>query len=254
MTVVTINNPQGIYYGVYDNAGTYTQASLINPPTHFAVLDEIPTVAGQYCGIVYAQGDVVDPFYYDAEIECYFAPESIGHESGLISVFEADSTIGGEMTGEGVEESVAQEYHQGVDIFLNPVGFDCQICHGDIRTVAGFNSMVFTLLFTDARASKDQVAISKKRRGWICDRNKEIFRSRLWLKDQSRIEQIDLNEIEEYCLEALSYMTENNICSNIRAEAVRDGNKEVGANLFFEIGQDIIEMYVKIWGNTPDEA
>lgn len=57
MTAVTINNPQGVYYGVYDNAGTYTQASLINPPTHLAILFEIPSTAGRYNADIIAQGD-----------------------------------------------------------------------------------------------------------------------------------------------------------------------------------------------------
>lgn len=209
MTAVTITNPQGIYYGVYNDGGDYTQSDLSNPPTHFAVLDEEPATPGIYNANVYEQGDEVEAVNYLTDVDVYFSPESLGNEYGLLSVSEADSTLDGEIAGEGIEEEVSEKNYEGVDVFLSPFGFDCEISSGDIRTVAGFDSMMFTLLFTDARASKDQVTISKKRRGWIGDRNKEIFRSRLWLKGQSRIEQIDLNEIEEYCLEALAYMTEN---------------------------------------------
>jgi hypothetical protein len=59
---VTITTPNGTkYYGVYDNAGTWTQATAINNATALAVLDSIPTVAGSYDGTVYEADEVHTP-------------------------------------------------------------------------------------------------------------------------------------------------------------------------------------------------
>lgn len=225
-----VDQTHNVFFGKLNGPGVYSVADLSVYPVGSEIVIPVDT----------------------ALMNVFFIADEEGYYSGLMSLIGES----GVLTDDGfVSGEVAQDRKRELDtdVYIDFETFDCQICSGDIRTVAGFDSMILTLLFTDARASKDQVTISKKRRGWIGDRNKEIFRSRLWLKDQSRIEQIDLNEIEEYCLEALSYMTENNICSNIMADAVKT-KRAVGVNLFFEIGQDVLERYVKLWEDTPDEA
>ena len=48
---ITITTPlKTREYGVYDNAGTWTQSDGVNLATALAVLDEIPTIAGNYDG------------------------------------------------------------------------------------------------------------------------------------------------------------------------------------------------------------
>jgi hypothetical protein len=61
IAIHTVNGTK--YFGVYDNGGNWSQATLENLATAFAVLDEIPTIAGSYDGIVYEDTDT----YYEAD-------------------------------------------------------------------------------------------------------------------------------------------------------------------------------------------
>ena len=78
------------YYGVYDNAGTWTQADGVNVPTHFAVLHEIPTANGTYSGTVYAEDDTFTP---DNTITVTARPITTGVTTGNI-VTVSDGTEG----------------------------------------------------------------------------------------------------------------------------------------------------------------
>lgn len=60
--MIAINTVNGTkYFGVYDNAGTWTQADALNLATTLAVLDEVPTIAGSYDGTVYEDGETHTP-------------------------------------------------------------------------------------------------------------------------------------------------------------------------------------------------
>lgn len=48
IAIHTVNGTK--YFGVYDNAGTWTQSDGVNLATALAVLDSIPTIAGSYDG------------------------------------------------------------------------------------------------------------------------------------------------------------------------------------------------------------
>ena len=62
MANITITNFQNTkYYGIFSDGGVWTQADGLNAPTHFAVLDEIPTANGTYSGTVYAEDDTFTP-------------------------------------------------------------------------------------------------------------------------------------------------------------------------------------------------
>lgn len=70
IAISTVNGTK--YYGVYDNGGTWTQATTSNLATALAVLDEIPTIAGSYSGTVYLDTHT----YYEADytFNVTFAP------------------------------------------------------------------------------------------------------------------------------------------------------------------------------------
>ena len=61
INIHTVNGTK--YFGVYDNSGTWTQATSKSLATALAVLDEIPTIAGSYDGTVYEDTDT----YYEAD-------------------------------------------------------------------------------------------------------------------------------------------------------------------------------------------
>jgi len=91
-----IANPQGIWYGVYYNAGTWTQASMAFLPTHIAVLDSEPTVAGTYSGTIYSAGETINPANVSTDIETEFFAYLDGIASGELSTVSdatAEETI-----------------------------------------------------------------------------------------------------------------------------------------------------------------
>ena len=243
---ITITNFQNTkYYGIYDDGGTWTQADGVNVPTHFAVLDEIPTENGIYSGTVYAEDAEVEAVDYTGEIEVYFIPDVVGLFSGVFLL--AGGTVeDGATSGEGVVFD-AVELDVGVDVCLSPETFALEIENGDFVETKKFDTLIYTLLFTNARASRHEVEVARDRDGWIDDFSQNIFRSRLWLKDMARITTNDLNQISEYCNEALQYMVEKAICSNIQSTAIKTGDKEVGVNITIETGSDVLERYVPIW-------
>ncbi|HQM83920.1 MAG TPA: hypothetical protein PLD55_04470 [bacterium] len=92
--MITIHTPlESREYGVYNNAGTWTQAGGANFATHFAILDELATVAGSYSGTVYGDGEeiyapdcmsVFDVTFTPAE-EGFFS-DSVKTENGIEKV------------------------------------------------------------------------------------------------------------------------------------------------------------------------
>lgn len=249
MTAVTINNPQGIYYGVYDNAGTYTQASLINPPTHFAVLDEIPTVAGTYNATIYAQSEEVEA-EYQVEIDVYFQPLIEGFFEGVLTAEGFDETLDGAVSGTCyLPEVLADRLNSEIDVFLSDTDFDTNFTTNDIQGTDKFDTLLYTLIFTDARATKYQVENAFFRRGWLGDLEQRIFRSRVWLKDMARLTDEDLAELTAYVKQALDYLTENKIVDRFEVDSIIQNN-EAGSNITLYIGNDTIEKYVPIWRGT----
>ncbi len=88
---IAINYPSGIYYGVWDNAGVWTQADSDNMPTAIAVLDSLPTVAGLYEGTVYEDGEVIAPDN-TAEFELEYFAFLDGITEGVLSTV-SDATL-----------------------------------------------------------------------------------------------------------------------------------------------------------------
>jgi len=245
---ILINNPKATpYYTVYLDAGVYTQSDSSNPPTHFAILDEITDVAGTFAGTLYGDGETFTPVMTESELLTFFEPDYIAEEEGLASIYGV-SIEEGVLTGEGVISEI-QVKNIGVDIFIDPASdFEISIESGDIKQTTTFDTLILTLLFTDGRASKYQVEQSKNRRGWIGDLNSEIFRSKLWLKYQARETELDLNEISAYCTEALEYMKEQDVCSEINVvTTIKSG--VVTAEIEIVVGNDTIKRFIPLWRN-----
>lgn len=100
--LITINTPvNSTYIGVWDDSGTWTQASGTDFATDLAVLQEVPTEAGIYAGDVYQDTDT----YYSADyvFTATFAPDEVGRVDCL---YTAD-TMEFESTGCGVEQPVS---------------------------------------------------------------------------------------------------------------------------------------------------
>ena len=245
---ITITNFQNTkYYGIYDNGGTWTQADAGNFPTHFAVLDVIPGTNGVYEGTVYAEDAEIEAVDYTGDIDIDFIPLEEGDLTGniLASGYTVEEGV---MTGESyIQAFVSSEVDFGIDVFLDIddiMSIDTE--NYDIKATDSFDTLIYTLLFTNARATKYEVENSIFRQGWIGDLDSEIFRSKLWLKEQSRETDIDMSMITAYCKNALQYMVENKICDSVDVETSVIGGF-VTAEIQINVGKDTLRKHVPIW-------
>jgi hypothetical protein len=83
-------------YGVYDNAGTWKQASGVNFATHYGILDELATVAGVHEGTVYGDGDELDAPDTETIFDVTFKPDSIGSYTGTVTANAEEIEVSGE--------------------------------------------------------------------------------------------------------------------------------------------------------------
>lgn len=71
--------------GVYDNGGTWTQASGSNFATALAVLDEVPTTTGIKTGTIKAGGETLSAVDTFLTAIVTFKPDKVGTYSGTIT-------------------------------------------------------------------------------------------------------------------------------------------------------------------------
>jgi phage gp46-like protein len=98
---------------------------------------------------------------------------------------------------------------------------------GDLEPEDGLTTAVYISLFTDRRAADDdEIDNPEDPRGWWGDQLSEIpgdqIGSRLWLLDRSKTDRDTLLRAEEYAYEALEWMIEDNVASEITVTAFRN--------------------------------
>ena len=97
--------------------------------------------------------------------------------------------------------------------------FDIAIEDGDLASEEGFDTAIYTSLFTDSRASESQVLAPENRRGWLGDLASDVEERQLggllWLAEQRRHNQDTLNEVIDYSRKSLNWMVEDNIAQKI---------------------------------------
>jgi len=94
---------------------------------------------------------------------------------------------------------------------------------------AGLNTAVIMSLFTDRRASDDDVLPSSsddKRGSWMDsfpDVEGDKIGSRLWLLDRAKLTQDTVDKVKYYCEEALAWLVQDGIAKavNVVTEVVR---------------------------------
>ncbi len=87
---------------------------------------------------------------------------------------------------------------------------------GDIETEDSFDTMILNSVFTDARASKDQITTPERRRGWIGSQGEDfILGNTAWVYGQLRNRQAELNELAGVYRLSLEHMVEQKIAIKI---------------------------------------
>ena len=99
--------------------------------------------------------------------------------------------------------------------------------------------LVVTSLLTDRRADdEDELPVEGERRGWWADTygDDDGFGSKLWLLNRATINQVTLTRAKGHAEEALAWMIEDGVASQVRVTAERHGDD--GFALQVELARD----------------
>lgn len=132
--------------------------------------------------------------------------------------------------------------------------YSIRIANGDLELTDGLDSSISVSLLSNARAVSDQVLTPDRREGWLGDVVQDSGRpmgSSLWLQDQRRLTQENLNGSITSGRESLDWMTEDDIATsvNVTGEIIpKLGNR---LNIEFTSKTGVTSnQYVNLWENT----
>lgn len=130
---------------------------------------------------------------------------------------------------------------------------DLAVSETDIETDAGLQSAIMISLFTDKRASVDELPAGETdQRGYWGDALEEdgsSLGSKLWLLDRSKITNKELDRAKAYCEEALKWLIDEKIASSVTVTVERRGDKRfIVVEVARKNGTDAKFSYV--WNNV----
>lgn len=165
---------------------------------------------------------------------------------------------------------------QDVQLIASEAGlYDLVLTEGgrDLASVDGMENFFSVSMFTDARATADQIPQANKRRGFVGDLlspNEPFAESLFWTLEQSRLTQKTVNLALLYTIQATQWLIDRGIVTSIDVNlAFEEGGKFViiadvseidlaGRKIFLTVrverpdGQ--IDRYAAIWRNTDASA
>lgn len=116
-----------------------------------------------------------------------------------------------------------------IGLFINEEGnFDLKISNGDFASDDGLETAVSLSLFTDRRATDDELPFGEiSKRGWWGDQFLDVpgdkIGSKLWFLSRSKRTQETLRRTEDYCREALQWLIEDGVAKTITVTAIFEG-------------------------------
>ena len=123
--------------------------------------------------------------------------------------------------------------------------FDRGFAHDD-----GLGTAALISLFTDRRASADEVAAPAERRGWVGDALAEVesdrIGSRLWLLKREKQTEETRQRAEEYAREALAWVVDDGLVTDIEVEAAWVAAGMLGLRVTFTGGSDAAPLVVQM--------
>ena len=122
---------------------------------------------------------------------------------------------------------------------------------GDLDNGDFLDSSLLYAILGERRASPSEVPISQNRRGWIGNDGKNFENgSKLWLFEQSRLTRSVLNDIQSAALDALNYLIDDGLATNIEATATIQNNIVI-LKIDIIVSQSRVETrFFELWNNT----
>ena len=137
---------------------------------------------------------------------------------------------------------------------------DVLLDKGDLETDEGLSTAVMISLFTDRRAEESDPYDNDDRRGWWGDQlalvEGDQIGSRLWLLNRSKATESNANKAKEYIYEALEWMRDDGVASDIIIDTFIYGdswNKRLGCEIkiYRKSGNVIAMKFDDLWNKTP---
>ena len=125
--------------------------------------------------------------------------------------------------------------------------------NGDILTDDFFDASILVALFTDKRATSEEMPVSQLRRGWIGDEsNQDGFEggSKIWLYEQAKLTRDTLNGLATEANNALAYFVEDDIAISIFSSAdLIDGVTTLTITIT-RPNSRVDRRFFELWNNT----
>lgn len=142
------------------------------------------------------------------------------------------------------------------DIKLNLVDdyYDLDITEeGDFVTLNSFDTAILMSLLTDVRADESEIQIANQRRGWLGNLFNTVINyeigSKLWLLDQSRNNQLNLNRGIGFAQDSLLWLVTDNHCTDIKVTGQLTLNG-IQLNIIISRVNDVTETSYILWENS----
>jgi phage gp46-like protein len=139
------------------------------------------------------------------------------------------------------------------DIKLTLVGskFDISIADGELVTEDSFDTNIITSLFTEARASTDQVITPERRRGWIGTLGEEfILGTTAWVYGQLRHRKTELNELAGIYKLGLDHLIKDNFAKRVSVSINIEDEKAVLSIRIEKPNNSVDYRHFTLWENT----
>jgi phage gp46-like protein len=132
--------------------------------------------------------------------------------------------------------------------------FDIYWTNGDFGKIKGFDTAIKMSLMCERRASSSEISVPQLQRGWLGNLSNSIknfeIGSKLWLLQQARATTNTLNKAITYASEALRWMIDDQLCTNINVTGVLN-NSDIILNIQMIEGKNTIGSYTySLWQNT----
>jgi phage gp46-like protein len=123
--------------------------------------------------------------------------------------------------------------------------------NGDIETDDFFDTSLLYSIFGERRASSDEVADPRLRRGWIGNSDDFENGSKIWLFSQSRLTRDTLNRIEDEAQKALQWLVDDGFAVSIDQVTATLSKGRINLDITIRRSRDrIVRRFFVLWENT----
>lgn len=127
-------------------------------------------------------------------------------------------------------------------------GSDLVLEGGDLKLANGLSEAVLVSLFSDARASADDIETEQlsEPRGWWGEDPPDRFGSKLWLLSRAKMTELTVLQARDYCVEALAWLRTLDIAEEVTV-SVTPRNAENRADIEIQIRRGRATQWSRLW-------